>query len=47
MEEKVADMECLPDSLRGHRYFHAQEIGEEAEIKKRLQEIDARKRRKK
>jgi putative ATPase len=44
LEEKVADMDCLPDSLRGRKYFHAQEIGAEAEIKQRLEDVARRKR---
>lgn len=43
MEDKVADMDCLPDSLKGKKYFHAQEIGEEADIKRRLDEAAAKK----
>jgi putative ATPase len=43
VEGKVADMDCLPDSLKGRQYFHAQESGEESEVKKRIEEI-ARKR---
>ena len=39
VEGKVADMDCLPDSLKGRRYFHAQEAGDESEIKRRLDEI--------
>jgi putative ATPase len=35
-KDKVADMDCLPDSLKGRRYFEGQEIGEEAEIRRRL-----------
>ncbi len=42
-EEKVADMDCLPDSLKGRRYFQPQEIGEEAEVKRRLEETAAKK----
>jgi putative ATPase len=37
-KEKVADMDCLPDTLKGRRYFEGQEIGEEAAIQKRLDE---------
>jgi putative ATPase len=40
VEGKVADMDCLPDSLKGRRYFHPQDVGEEAELKRRLGEID-------
>ena len=39
VEGKVADMDCLPDSLKGRRYFHPQDSGDEAEIKQRLEEI--------
>jgi replication-associated recombination protein RarA len=38
-------MDCLPESLKGRRYFQPQEIGDEAEIKKRLNEV-ARKKKK-
>ena len=44
LEGKVADMDCLPDSLKGRKYYQAQEIGEEAEVKKRLEDADRRKR---
>jgi putative ATPase len=44
LEDKVADMDCLPESLKGRKYYHAQETGEEAEIKRRLDEIDRKKR---
>ena len=47
VEDKVADMDCLPDSLKGRQYYHPQEAGEEAEIKRKLDEIAERKRRKK
>ena len=43
LEDKVADMDCLPDSLKGRKYYHAQETGEEAEVKRRLEEIAKRK----
>ncbi len=39
LESKVADMECLPDSLRGRTYYHPTEEGIEKRIKDRLQEI--------
>jgi len=39
LEDKVADMDCLPDSLKGRKYYHAEETGEEAEIKRRLDEV--------
>jgi len=47
LEDKVADMDCLPDSLKGRKYFHGQEVGEEAAVKRRLDEIAKRKRAKK
>jgi putative ATPase len=46
LEDKVADMDCLPDSLKGRKYYHAQDTGEEAEVKRRLEEAAAKKRRK-
>ncbi|HEX8799875.1 MAG TPA: replication-associated recombination protein A, partial [Terriglobales bacterium] len=39
LDEKVADMECLPDNLRGRRYYHPTEEGIEKRIKARLDEI--------
>jgi len=39
LDEKVADMECLPDNLRGRRYYHPTEEGIEKRIKTRLDEI--------
>jgi putative ATPase len=47
LEDKVADMDCLPDSLQGRKYFHPQEIGLEARIKQRLEEIEQKKNRNK
>ena len=47
LEDKVADMDCLPDSLKGRKYYHAQEIGDEAAVKNRLDETSKRKRAKK
>jgi putative ATPase len=44
-EGKVADMDCLPDSLKGRKYFQPQAIGEEEEIKKRLEDVEERKRK--
>ncbi len=43
LEDKVADMDCLPDSLKGRKYYQAQETGEEAEIKRRLDETAKKK----
>ena len=47
LEDKVADMDCLPDSLKGRKYYHAQEIGDEAAVKRRLDEVTKKKRAKK
>src|SRR5438105_2145783 len=47
LEDKVADMDCLPDSLQGRKYYQAQEIGEEAEVKSRLEDVAKKKRKKK
>ncbi|HMF01810.1 MAG TPA: replication-associated recombination protein A [Terriglobia bacterium] len=47
LEGKVADMDCLPESLKGRKYYHAQETGEEAEIQRRLDEVARKKRSKK
>jgi putative ATPase len=47
LEDKVADMDCLPDSLKGRKYFQGQDIGEEAEVKRRLDEAARKKRAKK
>ncbi|HEU5409869.1 MAG TPA: replication-associated recombination protein A [Candidatus Acidoferrales bacterium] len=38
-EEKVADMECLPESLRGRVYYHPTDQGLEARLRQRLEEI--------
>jgi putative ATPase len=43
VEDKVADMDCLPDSLKGRKYFQPQEIGAETEVKRRLQEVAQKK----
>ena len=39
VESKVADMECLPESLRGRRYYHPTESGSESRMARRLEEI--------
>ena len=41
VESKVADMECLPESLRGRRYYHPTESGSESRMARRLEEIRA------
>jgi len=43
LEDKVADMDCLPDSLKGRKYYHPQETGEETTIKNRLIETARKK----
>src|SRR5436189_1800713 len=43
VEDKVADMDCLPDSLQGRKYYHAQKTGAEAEVKRRLDEAAKKK----
>ncbi len=44
-EEKVADMECLPDSLRGRRYYHPTDQGMERRIAEILAEIKLRRKK--
>jgi len=39
LEEKVADMQCLPDNLVGHRYYVPTEEGVEKRIKDRLKQL--------
>ena len=38
-EEKVANMECLPDNLRGRRYYHPTDQGVEKRIQERMENI--------
>ena len=38
-EGKVADMDCLPDSLRGRTYYHPTQEGREKQLAQRLEEI--------
>ena len=45
LEEKVADMDCLPDKLRGRRYYHPTQEGVEKRIAERLAEIKKRRSR--
>ena len=35
-EEKIARMDCLPESLKGARYYHPSESGQEGVQKERL-----------
>jgi putative ATPase len=44
-KDKVADMECLPESLRGRQYYHPTDQGSERRIGEILAEIKARKKR--
>src|SRR3989454_4067245 len=46
VEGKVADMDCLPDSLKGRKYYHGEETGEETEVKRRLEEAEKKRGRK-
>ncbi len=39
LDEKVADMQCLPDNLKDRVYYHPTEEGIEKRIKARLEEI--------
>jgi len=49
VEDKVADMECLPESLAGKTYYHPTDQGFEARLRQRMEEIrrikDQRKRK--
>jgi putative ATPase len=45
-KEKVADMECLPDSLRGRQYYHPTDQGMERRIGEILGELKQRKKTK-
>lgn len=38
-EDKLTDMQCLPDNLVGTEYYHPGDQGEESRFKKRLNEI--------
>ena len=44
LESKVADMQCLPDSLKNRVYYHPTEEGIEKRIKARLDELKRAKR---
>jgi putative ATPase len=39
LETKVADMDCLPDNLRGRHYYHPTSEGREKQLAQRLGEI--------
>lgn len=38
-EEKIAKMDCLPETLMGRRYYQPTEQGQEKQVKERLEEI--------
>ena len=40
-EEKLTNMQCLPDSLAGKKYYLPTEQGLEAKFKARLEQIKA------
>ena len=42
LDEKVADMQCLPDNLRDRTYYHPTNEGVEKRIRERLEEIKRR-----
>src|SRR5579864_933550 len=39
LDEKVADMECMPDNLRGREYYHPTQEGREKLLAQRMEEI--------
>jgi putative ATPase len=43
LDEKVADMECMPDNLRGREYYHPTSEGKEKVLSQRMEEIRQRK----
>jgi putative ATPase len=43
LDEKVADMECMPDNLRGREYYHPTQEGREKMLAQRMEEIRQRK----
>ena len=44
-EDKLTNMQCLPESLTGREYYHPTEQGTEARFRKRLEQIKEWKRR--
>jgi len=42
LEDKVADMQCLPGNLRNRTYYHPTEEGVEKRIRERMEEIKRR-----
>jgi putative ATPase len=43
LKEKVADMECLPESLRNRQYYHPTDQGMERRIQEIIADIRQRK----
>ena len=41
VEEKLTVMECMPESLRGRKYYRPTVQGEEKQVKERLEQIEA------
>ncbi len=46
LEDKVADMQCLPDNLRDRSYYQPTNEGVEKRIRERLEEIKKKRSRK-
>jgi putative ATPase len=44
-EEGMAGLECLPDAVRGQRFYQPTEHGFEAELKRRAERLEALRRR--
>jgi putative ATPase len=40
MDDKLSDMQCLPDSLIGRRYYEPTAQGQEARVKERMEQIE-------
>jgi len=40
-EEKLSAMQCLPDSLKGRKYYEPTTQGQEARVKERMEQIEA------
>jgi putative ATPase len=45
LKEKVADMECLPRSLQGRRYYHPTDQGMERKVQEILESLKEKKAR--
>ena len=45
-EGQVTDMDCLPESLVGQRFYYPRDIGVEARLKQRLEEIEKKRNKK-